>query len=219
MDNVSLIRIFNDLRISSASYFYTVPESYEKNRKMLNRSLTEAIFANKVLLVEGPSELLLFEKVMSAVYPFYEADGIYILAVGGIGFEIYIAILNGLKITNIVKTDNDLRYVKNSGEYSVLGFSRCNNIIGEARLPTDAIKGNTIADRRQLYLTNQGELDNIRSDYGVFLSKVDLENDLDEFLHTELVSYLGVTDPVTYLQKAKNFHMAELIEKITDVYT
>lgn len=216
MDNVSLIRIYNDLRISSASYFYTVPESYEKNKKMLNRSLTEAIFANKVLLVEGPSELLLFEKVMSVVCPFYEADGVYILAVGGIGFKIYIAILNGLKITNIVKTDNDLRYIKSSGEYSVLGFSRCNNIIGRTRLPTNAIKGNTITDRRQLYLTNQGELDNIRSDCNVFLSKVDLENDLDEFLHTELVSYLGVTDPVAYLQKAKNFHMAELIEKITD---
>lgn len=217
MDNVSLIRIFNDLHISSASYFYTVPESYEKNRKMLNRSLTEAIFANKVLLVEGPSELLLFEKVMSVVCPFYEADGVYILAVGGIGFKIYIEILNGLKITNIVKTDNDLRYIKSSGEYSVLGFSRCNKIIGETRLPTKAIKGNSITDRRQLYLTNQGELDTIRSIYNVFLSKADLENDLDEFLHTELVSYLGHTDPVAYLQKAKNFHMAELIEKISDI--
>lgn len=217
MDNVSLIRIFNDLRISSASYFYTVPESYEKNRKMLNRSLTEAIFANKVLLVEGPSELLLFEKVMSAVCPFYEADGVYILAVGGIGFKIYIEILDGLKIAKIVKTDNDLRFVKSSGEYSVLGFSRCNNIVGETRLPTNTIKGNTITDRRQLYLTNQSELDNIRSDYNVFLSKVDLENDLDEFLHTELVSYLGDNDPVAYLQKAKKYHMAELIKKITDV--
>lgn len=217
MDNVSLIRIFNDLRISSASYFYTVPESYEKNRKMLNRSLTEAIFANKVLLVEGPSELLLFEKVMSVVCPFYEADGVYILAVGGIGFKIYIEILDGLKIAKIVKTDNDLRFAKSSGEYSVLGFSRCNNIVGETRLPTNTIKGNTITDRRQLYLTNQSELDNIRSDYNVFLSKVDLENDLDEFLHTELVSYLGDNDPVAYLQKAKKYHMAELIKKITDV--
>lgn len=218
MDNVSLIRIFNDLRISSASYFYTVPESYEKNRKMLNRSLTEAIFANKVLLVEGPSELLLFEKVMSVVCPFYEADGVYILAVGGIGFKIYIEILDGLKIAKIVKTDNDLRFVKSSGEYSVLGFSRCNNIIGETRLPTKTIKGNTITDRRQLYLTNQSELDNIRSDYNVFLSKVDLENDLDEFLHTELVSYLGDSDPVAYLQKAKKYHMAELIKKICRRY-
>ncbi|MCH5250658.1 MAG: AAA family ATPase [Lachnospiraceae bacterium] len=217
MDNVSLIRIFSDLHIGSASYFYTVPESYEKNRKMLNRSLTEAIFANKVLLVEGPSELLLFEKVMSVVCPFYEADGVYLLAVGGIGFQIYVAILNALKIEYVIKTDNDLRWVKSSGKYSVLGFSRCNNIIGEALLPTDAIDGYTVSDRRQLYLNNQNKIDEIRSEYDIFLSKVDLENDLDEFLHTELTAYLNVDDPVTYLQKSKHFHMVELVEKITDV--
>lgn len=217
MDNVSLIRIFNDLHISSASYFYTVPKIYEKNRKILNRSLTEAIFANKVLLVEGPSEVLLFEKVMSVVYPFYEADGVYILAVGGIGFQIYIDILDSLEIENVIKTDNDLRLVKSSGEYSVLGFSRCNNIIGEAVLPTDTVKGNSVSDRQHLYLANKAKLDEIRSEYDIFLSKVDLENDLDEFLHTELVNYLGVSNPVGYLQKAKSFHMAELVEKITDI--
>lgn len=217
MDNVSLIRIYNDPHISSASYFYIVPESYEKNRKTLNRSLTESIFANKVLLVEGPSELLLFEKVMSIVHPFYEADGMYLLAVGGVGFEIYAAILNALKIRNVVKTDNDLRHVKGSEKYSVLGFSRCNNIIGKALLPTDAINGNSVDDRQHLYLENQAKLDEIRSEYNIFLSKVDLENDLDEFFHAELVAYLDEPDPVAYLQKAKCFHMAELVEKITDI--
>ena len=59
----------------------------KKNRKMLNRNLAEAIFANKVLLVEGQSELLLFERVLSTINLFYEVDGIYILSVEGIGFE------------------------------------------------------------------------------------------------------------------------------------
>lgn len=79
MDGVSLIRIFHGPSIDSASYFYQVPANFEKNRKMLNRYLAEAIFANKVLLVEGPSELLLFERVLSTINPFYEVDGIYIL--------------------------------------------------------------------------------------------------------------------------------------------
>lgn len=216
MDNVSMIRIFNNLSIKSESYFYTVPDEYKENRNMLNRGLAEAIFANKVLLVEGPSELLLFEKILSVVHPFYESDGVYVLAVGGISFKIYIDILSALKIKTIVKTDNDLRYEKSSDEYSVLGFLRCNKIIGDNKLPTDTIKSNTIADKRKLYSDNTLELDKIRSDYNVFLSKADLENDLDEFLHNELVSYLGVNDPVEYLQKAKHYRMAELIEKITD---
>lgn len=216
MDKVSLIRIYKEASITSASYFYTVPQDYETNRKMLNRCLTEAIFANKVLLVEGPSELLLFEKVLSVVYPFYETDGIYILSVEGLGFKRYVAILDGLNIVNIIKTDNDLRLIKCTGQYFPLGFSRCNKMIGSDELPTDSIDGNNIEDRRELYLGNQEKLDELRLEYGIFLSKVDLENDLDEFLHKELVTYLGVKDPVTYLQKAKHFHMVELVRKISD---
>lgn len=62
MDGVSLIRIFHGSAIDSASCFYQVPSDFEKSRKMLNRYLAEAIFANRVLLVEGTSELLLFGK-------------------------------------------------------------------------------------------------------------------------------------------------------------
>lgn len=217
MDNVSLVRIYSDTFITSASYFYTVPKDYEKNRKMLNRCLTEAIFANKVLLVEGPSELILFEKILSVVYPFYEVDGIYILSVEGLGFERYAAILDALNIIKIIKTDNDLRLIKSSGRYSVLGFSRCNGIIGSNELPTDAIGGNSITDKRGLYTANKEKLDELRLEYRIFLSKVDLENDLDEFLHTELIEYLGIENPVAYLQKSKHFHMVELVEKISDI--
>lgn len=216
MNNVSLVRIFSDKSITSASFFYTVPKDYEKNRKMLNRCLTEAIFANKVLLVEGPSELILFEKVLSVVNPFYEVEGVYILSVEGLGFERYASIFDALNIDNIIKTDNDLRIVKSTGKYSVLGFSRCNGIIGSAELPTDTIDGNSIDDKRKLYTDNKDKLDELRVEYKIFLSKVDLENDLDEFLHTELVAYLGVENPVAYLQNAKHFHMVELVDRISD---
>lgn len=220
MNDVSLIRIFNPSCVTSNSYLYIVPDEYKKNRKMLNRSLTEAIFANKVLLVEGPSELILFEKVMSVVCPFYESDGVYILAVGGIGFKIYAQILNALEIKTVIKTDNDLRYVKSSKKYCVLGFYRCNDLIGKKMLPTDTvngIRGNEVSVKRKLYLDNQNDLDMIRSNYDIFLSKVDLENDLDECLHDELTARLGVPDPVKHLQKAKHFHMAELVEEMTNI--
>lgn len=98
---------------------------------MLNRYLAEAIFANKVLLVEGPSELLLFERVLSTINPFYEVDGIYILSVEGVGFSQYCKILNALKIKWIVKTDNDLRRPRGKSDYVAYGFQRCNKIIGE----------------------------------------------------------------------------------------
>lgn len=216
MDDVILVRIYSDRKINGISTFYKVPENYEKARKMLNRCLSEAIFANKVLLVEGPSEYMLFSKVLAIVHPFYEADGIYILSVDGVGFETYFSILDKLEIFIVVKTDNDLRAVKGKGTYSVLGFSRCNNLIGKKLLPTKQITEKSVDAKRTLYNANKETLDKIRSKYYIFLSKVDLENDLDEVMHDRLLTLLGETSPVDYLQDSKHYHMVELIEKLSD---
>lgn len=216
MDDVNLVRIYSDRKINGISTFYKVPENYEKARKMLNRCLSKAIFANKVLLVEGPSEYMLFSKVLAIVHPFYEADGIYILSVDGVGFETYFSILDKLEIFIVVKTDNDLRAVKGKGTYSVLGFSRCNNLIGKKLLPTKQITEKSVDAKRTLYNANKETLDKIRSKYYIFLSKVDLENDLDEVMHDRLLTLLGETSPVDYLQDSKHYHMVELIEKLSD---
>lgn len=216
MDDVNLVRIYSDRKINGISTFYKVPENYEKARKMLNRCLSEAIFANKVLLVEEPSEYMLFSKVLAIVHPFYEADGIYILSVDGVGFETYFSILDKLEIFIVVKTDNDLRAVKGKGTYSVLGFSRCNNLIGKKLLPTKQITEKSVDAKRTLYNANKETLDKIRSKYYIFLSKVDLENDLDEVMHDRLLTLLGETSPVDYLQDSKHYHMVELIEKLSD---
>ncbi len=216
MNNVSLIRIFHNLSIDSASYFYKVQSDFEKKRKMLNTNLTEAIFANKVLLVEGFSELLLFDRVLSTIVPFYEADGVYILPVDGVGFPKYCEVLDSLNIKRIIKTDNDLRRNKGDTEYNSYGFDRCNKIIGEKILPSKSYLDDNAINKRSLYEDNKKVLDDIRKNYGIFLSKVDLENDLDEILHDELCKYLSVADPVAHLQKAKRFNMADLVGELTD---
>ena len=213
MDNVNLVRIYNKNRIDSSSIFYKVPKEYGKYKKILNKRLSEAIFSNRVLLVEGPSEITLFEKVLSEINPFYESDGNNIIDVGGVGFNKYIEILKPLHIEYIIKTDNDLRKYKE--KYSVLGFSRCNKIIGKSVLPTKRIDENSIGAKRSLYESNKEKLDKIRNENKVFLSKVDLESDLDEILHEKLVKYLKTTDPVGYLQDSKSFNMEKLVEKLT----
>lgn len=213
MDNVNLVRIYNENRIDSSSIFYKVPKIYGKYKKILNKRLSEAIFSNKVLLVEGPSEITLFEKILSEINPFYESDGKNIIDIGGIGFDKYIEILKPLHIEYIIKTDNDLR--KYNDKYSVLGFSRCNKIVGKNILPTKRIYENSISAKRSLYESNKEKLDKIRKANKVFLSKVDLENDLDEILHDRLVKYLKTSNPVEYLQDSKSFNMEELVEKIT----
>lgn len=217
MDQVNLVRIYNEDKIVSKSVLYTVPPKFSSQRKMLNRGLVEAIFADKVLLVEGPSENVLFGKVLSELNPFYEADGVYILPVSGFGFRPYFEVLNALHIKNVIKTDNDLGKIKGKEKYSVLGFLRLNNYIGKEILPKKPIDENGVEAKRNLYDSNKITLDQIRKKYSFFLSRCSLEEDLDEVIHDQMVQYLPKADgdPIGYLQDAKNNNMVKLVEKLT----
>ncbi|MGE9997008.1 ATP-dependent nuclease [Catenibacterium mitsuokai] len=219
MDKVNLIRLYNENKtVSSSSALYVVPNKFKSQRKMLNRGLVEAIFADKVLLVEGPSENVLFGKILSVINPFYEADGIYILPVGGFGFRPYFDMLKALRIKTIIKTDNDLRKIKGKEKYSVLGFLRLNNYLDRKILSEEPIDENSVEAKRKLYANNQEELDEIRNQYSLYLSRCSLEEDLDEVIHNQMVIYLteANNDPIGYLQEKKNYHMVELVEKLTD---
>lgn len=224
MDQVNLVRIYNSNKINSASIFYEVPKEYKNLRLKLNKELSEAIFADRVLLVEGPSEEILFSRVLRAVNPCYEIQGIYILPVLGINFKRYIDILHALNICCIVKTDNDLRGIKGKAKtYSLLGLTRINDLAGlsgdsafESQWKvetTDMAKA-----KREIYDENKVKLDEIRDKNKIFLSKVSLEEDLDEAIHDILDKcFSNVTDdPVEYLKNSKKYHMVDLVKKLTD---
>lgn len=89
---------------------------------MYNECLSNALFSNKVLLVEGISEKLLFEKVLSVICPHFEEFGGYVLPVNGVSFTYYRKVLLELGIKVIIKTDNDLRERNNKIE--PLGINR-----------------------------------------------------------------------------------------------
>lgn len=216
IDNTNLIRIYKDREMLTPSVLYQVPDSFKKHKKILNKSLSEALFSSKVLLVEGPSEQLLFERVFQAINVNYEEEGIYILPVNGIGFEKYKTILDELKIFNAIKTDNDLR--KDEQQYILLGFRRCNKLCGAKVLSEENIKyyKNEVAVKRKMFKDNVKLINSVRKDYKIFLSEVDLENDLNKILHKRLTECLNKTNPVKYLQEKKQIRMFELINLLTD---
>lgn len=214
MDKVNLIRIFNNTKVNSASSFYKVPEKYKEQRQRLNKRLSEAVFADKVLMVEGPSEELLFDKVLSYQNELYQAEGVYILQVEGVGFKQYIEILNKLNIECFVKTDNDLKKA-NDSSYSVLGFSRINKLVGKNVLPINSVLDNSVETKRKLYKENENALDKIRTENKIYLSKVSLEEDLDEAIPNEMKKYLQKDNAVRYLQNSKKYHMVELVDQLT----
>ena len=142
----------------------------------------------------------------------------------GINFKRYIDILHALNICCIVKTDNDLRGIKGkTKKYSLLGLTRINDLVGltgdsafESQREfetTDMVK-----TKREIYDKNKVKLDEIRDKNKIFLSRVSLEEDLDEAIHDILDEcFSNVTDnPVEYLKNAKKYHMVDLVKKLTD---
>lgn len=227
MDNVTLVKLFNPDKVDGESVDYVVPREYKKNKAKLNTELSEAIFAEKVLLVEGPSEKILFERVLEDVAPKYECKGRYILQVDGVTFKTYYEILNKLGIKCLIKTDNDLKYYEDEGKIEFSGINRCAEIAKISK-----------KNKRMLMKhISKAEFDNTRKQFqlkyfdmfsqtieelkvkGIFLSQIDLENDLYRTIPHTMDRYVsssrGRINPVDYMQKAKKNRMVELCEKIT----
>ena len=221
MDNVNLIRIFGN-PVVAKSCFYKVPEDYVRLKNILNSNLASALFYNKVLLVEGPSELILFDHLLKTKHPEYKSDGGIILPVNGTGFENYIRILSTIGISVIIKTDNDLRKKKDSNSFELLGLNRIKKILQiyqSMGIKTDlnivfnedikAIDPNAV--REEIYANNFDNITTIGNELKIFMSKIDLENDLNEVISAEMKNYLNTDNAVEYLQKNKMKNMAELV--------
>ena len=227
MDNVTLVKLYNPEKADGKSVEYIVPKEYKKNKAKLNTELSEAIFAEKVLLVEGPSQKILFERVLTDLAPKYECKGRYILKVYGVAFKTYYEILNKLGIKCLIKTDNDLKYYETDGKIEFAGINRGAEIAGISKKNKRAL--NTIisktqfdSERKQYQLHYFNEFSRTieeLKDKGIFLSQIDLENDLYEVIPSTMERYVSSTGgrlaAVDYLQKAKQNRMVALCEKIT----
>jgi putative ATP-dependent endonuclease of OLD family len=232
MDDVNLVRLYNSDKITAASEMYTVPDSWKMAKKKLNRSLSEAMFSDSVLLVEGESECILFERVLAVIDPYYESKGIYVLSVEGIGFKAYIDLLSALRINYVIKTDHDVTKVPRSrpAKFRQAGFSRVNGLIKHINKSVavdilaarDDLKKTDAspARRRKQYDSNVGSINIIRHAYRLYLSHCDLEEDLGECLKkarlSELLGKATLADCVVYLKSKKQHIMAELAGNLTD---
>ena len=86
----------------------------------------EAFFANAVLLVEGPSEMLLYSTLAEKKGVDLDRYNISILSVDGVQFEVYTKILDAMEIPWAMRTDNDVSKVKgNPGIKRCAGVNRC----------------------------------------------------------------------------------------------
>lgn len=232
MDKAALIRIYSGNKTDCASIIYKVDQSYKKFKKELNRSLANALFADKVLLVEGPSEKVLFERILSFINPFYELEGGYLMEVDGIKFKPYVEVFKALNIKWFVKTDNDLKSKSNNkNQFDLIGLNRCIEIINGAKKdhvvidldPAKNDKGKYIksikeelikCEKIRLYERNESLIEEFKTN-SIYLSKIDLENDLYEAISGKMEMLFGKSS-IKNLQKAKLLNMIELAENLEE---
>jgi putative ATP-dependent endonuclease of OLD family len=226
MDDINLVKLVREGvmgKVVGKSYTYSVPKEYITLKQKLNQNLADAIYADTVLLVEGPSEKILFERVLHDKCPKYESLGGYILEVEGINFKEYYKVLDAIGIKVIVRTDNDLKLAKGAKTASLIGLNRCLDLINEQK--KDNIK---ISDLKKYRLNEAYRVNTKQSIYDnkypktvrklisndIFLSRVDLENDLYEVIPDkmdELSKENGSEKSgVEFLQHAKLINMIKL---------
>jgi len=240
MNDVELIRIYKDPEgyVHNNSTFYKIPKEYKYTRKIFNEKLAEALFFDRVLLVEGMSEKILFESIIDKmIYELQELDVKMIeeskvLSIEGIGFFDYIDILKKLSIKVVIKTDNDIKKVQSEDAFTVLGIRRCQKIHailenykindGDLALPyeypifTSEVSD---ADRNMIksfvYEKYEQKIEEWKK-AGIYLSEIELEEDLKAILPRYHLDKLPFENIITFLQEAKKKNMNEYVNNHLD---
>lgn len=148
----------------------------------------EAFFSTAVLLVEGPSEEILYKTLAKQLDIDLDRLNISILMVDGVGFETYIKILDSLKIDWVLRTDNDVFKIPKKNQWRFAGIHRCISILDNYDEHEEAVK---ILDQHLPFLTwgencspKKNNLDSANAiieeleAYDMYISAKDLESDL-----------------------------------------
>ncbi|MFZ2380812.1 ATP-dependent nuclease [Leuconostoc falkenbergense] len=226
MDDTMLIRLGLS---NSHSTMFTVPNNFKNIRKMYSEQVSEAIFYNKVFLVEGPSEKILFESILSINNVFIEEHGGYILNIRGIGFKPYFNLLTGIGINVFVRTDNDAKPNK-SGEqdYKFTGVKRLIDLFNNNKHVLKYIdkwsKGvhyekvvNDLETQKENIYTNNQDIKELRKQ-NLFISRNDLEHDMVLASNENIIAdlkdkdFTSATEVVDYLQSSKQKNMVEFVK-------
>ena len=195
----------------------------------------EAFFADYAILVEGPSELLLFKTL--AVQLGIELDrlNITVLCVDGVDFLTYIKILNAMCIGWSMRTDNDIIKIPKKDEYRYAGIERALKCLEEGcdlddkqqemiRVNKTLLRG--FNDPNDVPKPNREAVEVIKKmldDFCIQTANVDLETDLlNSPLREALVEYYGegegVSDDeiIAEMQKHKGLNMYHFLQKRKD---
>ena len=210
----SIIRLFEKEGMTSAASdgcSDCVEDAWEDMGYRMSILPAEAFFSDCVFLVEGPSEVLFYQALAVQLDIDLDYHNISILSVDGIAFGVYVKILDALEIPWVLRTDNDVFKVPESDpiKWNLAGLNRALRIANEDEYEywEQVEKPDDLSE----LWADEAEVLNPK---GIYVSKIDLENDLGEALSDELKEYTGkltINAAVKYLQGKKAVRMREFL--------
>lgn len=195
----------------------------------LNALSAEAFFSDGVFMVEGVSEVLFYTALAQELGIDLDRYNISILSVEGIGFKPYIAVCNALNIPWVLRTDNDIFSMptKNPTHNYYAGVSRIMGILEKVKGKENELVQFWEEHKIENEWTYKTEppataisLNNYiktnATQFGLFLSCADLENDLANSALTEsLLQYYGKQATDTLVKSMKTKKAENMLQFLT----
>ncbi len=177
----------------------------------------EAFFASAVMLVEGPSEMLFYAALARAHGYDLDHSNVSMLSVDGVAFEVYKRVLNALEIPWAVRTDNDISDVllgPRGAQVVWRNLAGMNRALSLAGMPPQQHRPQPYDHVASLADGTWQAVSAAVAPHGIFLSQIDLENDIAAELPALLNGFKGHALPqaISYLQGKKAIRMQEFID-------
>lgn len=177
----------------------------------------EAFFASAVMLVEGPSEMLFYAALARAHGYDLDHSNVSMLSVDGVAFEVYKRVLNALEIPWALRTDNDISDVllgSRGAQVVWRNLAGMNRALSLAGMPPQQHRPQPYDHVASLTDGTWQAVSAAVAPHGIFLSQIDLENDIAAELPTLLNGFKGHALPqaISYLQGKKAIRMQEFID-------
>ena len=232
----SIIRLYNKSNMSVAASegcSVIISNSFDHFGYRMSIIPAEAFFSDVVLLVEVASEELFYRAMAKQIGVDLDRLNISILTVEGVGFKVFIDILNSLEIDWVLRTDCDVSKIPYKAEYRFAGVERCVGFYKssyELDVETEKLLKEHGQNLRGFATPNPNEENKDACDiisgnmenYNMFLSNKDLEHDIYDALETELKILFPNKDRQSFiaaLQKKKAVNMYNLLKKKEDLLT
>ncbi len=216
----SLIRLVNDkgpTRAASRGCAQCIEEAWIGLGYRMSVLPAEAFFASAVMLVEGPSEMLFYAALARAHGVDLDQYNVSLLSVDGVSFAVYKRVLDALEIPWSMRTDNDISDISIGPRATpttirqLAGINRALSLAGmplEVHRPPAYDQGMSLADGTWARVTTAV------APFGIFLSQMDLENDIAVELPIQMEKFTdkGIPEAIKYLQGKKATRMQEFIQ-------